>query len=116
MRTLTITRERALAAFSMKYHVFAGGNLVEFVSMLETIPLDQRKNIQSDFTLKNGESRRFQLPEDITTSFFAVLFTETRNIVTNEITILPGIEDISYTVKTLYDGHNRFGLEIVPTE
>lgn len=116
MRTLTITRERALAAFSMKYHVFAGGSREEFISMLEKIPMDQRRNIQPDFSLKNGETVRFKLEDDNTTSFFAALFTETRNIVTNEITILPGAENVSYTIKTLYDGHNKFGLEIVPTE
>lgn len=116
MRTLTITRERALAAFSMKYHVFAGGSREEFMSILETIPMDQRKNIQPDFSLKNGETVRFHLEEDATATFFAALFTETRNIVTNEIVVLPGSEDVSYTIKTLYDGHSRFGLEIVPTE
>lgn len=116
MRTLTITRERALAAFSMKYHVFAGGSRAEFLSKLEKIPMDQRKNIQPDFSLKNGETVRFRLEDHVATSFFAALFTETRNIVTNEVTIAPGTEDVSFTIKTLYDGHNKFGLEIVPTE
>ena len=116
MRTLTITRERALAAFSMKYHVFAGGSREEFVSTLERIPLEQRDNIQPDFSLKNGETVRFKLEDTATATFFAALFTQTRNIVTNEITVLPGTEDVSYTIKTLYDGHNKFDLEIVPTE
>lgn len=116
MRTLTIIRERALAAFSMKYHVFAGGSREEFVATLEKIPMDQRKNIQPDFSLKNGETVRFQLENEATATFFCALFTETRNIVTNEITVLPGTEDVSFTIKTLYDGHNKFGLEIVPTE
>ena len=116
MRTLTITRERALAAFGMKYHIFTGGSREEFLALLEKLPMEQRKNIQPDFSLNNGQTVRFQLPEDATATFFVALFTDSRNIVTNEVIVPPGQEDVHFIIKTLYDGYHQMNLSIVAAE
>ena len=113
MRTLTISRERALAAFGVQYHLFTGGSREEFMVLLEKTPLEARKDIQSDYSLRNGQVLRFHLPEDATATFFAAAFLENRSIVTREITVGPGNEDVSYTIKTLFDGFHQIDLDIV---
>lgn len=110
MGTLTLLRQRALGGFALQYHCFFGRSRETFLRGLEQTPMEERRQIPSDCTLKNGERVKVELG-DAGITFFVVVYLESRTIVTPEIQVPPG--DSAYTIVTDFDRYRGLCVQIV---
>lgn len=113
MGRLIVHRERALGAFALKYHCFFGQDREAFMQALEQVPMDERAQLPSDCTLKNGERVTVELGER-GTCFFVAVYLESRTIVTPAVEVPPG--DSVYTIVTNFDRYLGLSLRVEPGE
>jgi hypothetical protein len=113
MRHITIHRERALAAFALKYYCVFDRDSERFIAELEANEATARFAHVGDVSLRNGEKIRVGMDEEEHT-FFAMIYTENKNIATNTVTVPAGTEDMAYQIITDYDGYRTLSFTIQP--
>ena len=115
MRHLIVHRERALACFAMKYHCIVGRDRETFLQ--ELARQDQPVHLwDGSFpVLGNGQTLSIEIGAEGCT-FFVVACLDGRDLATEEVTVGPGHGDVSYVVRTDYDGNRRLGIRLLPKE
>jgi hypothetical protein len=111
MRHISIRRERALAAFALKYYCVFDRNSEEFIAELERNEVTARFAHVGDVSLRNGERIRVGMDEEEHT-LFVMIYTENKNIATNTVTIPAGAEEPSYQIITDFDGYRSLTFSI----
>jgi hypothetical protein len=115
MRQLILHRERALAGFAIRYFGVLDRDPAAFVAELERSAETARFAHVGDCALRNGETVSLNL-DDGPHTLFVIIYTESRNVVTNLVTIDAGREDAEFTVRTEYDGYRKLQFVLGPTE
>ena len=115
MRRLIIHRERALACFAMKYHCIVNRDREEFLARLREEAQPVHLWDETEYALSNGQTVSIPI-EDGGCRFFVVACLDGRDLATDEIAVVPGEEDVSFVVRTDYDGNRRLGIRLIPAE
>lgn len=113
MRHLTVYRERALACFATAYYCVLGRDRSSFLEWLEGQDLRTLMIRGEGVPLRNGETIALEIGEEETTLFVAA-YLENHSLVTNQVVIPGGTEDVRYVVRTSYDGYRRLSLSLEP--
>lgn len=114
MRTLTLYRERALAGFALRYFCMLGRDRTKFIESLRQLE-DPRANGTGDVALRNGERIKLEIDET-ETNIFAVVYLESRCIVTPSIPIPAGTEDLGFQLDTGFDQYLGMTVTVRPME
>ena len=114
MRHLILHRQRALACFAIKYHCILNQDREAFLCRLQRQDPLALLEEASEYMLRNGETISIDISCEERSAFFVAVYLEKRNIVTQEIIIEPGGRDVSYEIRTDYDGNRRLDIGIVP--
>jgi hypothetical protein len=112
MRRIIIRRERALAAFALKYYCVFDRDSERFIAELESNTATARFAHVGDVSLRNGETIRVNMDEEDHT-FFVMIYTENKNIATNTVSIPAGQEELTYKIITDYDGYRNLTFSVV---
>ncbi len=104
MRKLILHRQRALAAFAIRYHCFLNRAPQAVV---------HGASVDSDFSLRNGESVSRKIIEE-GGSFRVAAYLESRAVIPDTVIIPHGTDDAEYTIITDFDHYLGLSLRVVP--
>lgn len=114
MRKLYIRRERALACFAIPYHCVIGQPMEEHLRWAET--QDRRALMMShENAMRSGETICLTL-DDEPSSLFVIAYQERGALITEELPVPAGTEDLFFVVSTQFDGNRRLCLELSVSE
>lgn len=114
MRTLFLYRERALAAFALTYYCHMNRDREAHLSSLSAMA-DPRLSARGDYGIRNGQTIAIPI-ENTENRFFVGIYTQEKSIVTPEILIPAGSEDVYYKIITDYDGNKRIDFRVEAME
>lgn len=115
MRQLIVHRERALACFAMKYHCIVNRDREEFLAQLREDTQSVHLWNEREYALSNGQTISIPI-EDHGCRFFVVACLDGRDLATEEAAVDTGCEDVSFIVRTEYDGNRKLGIRLAPAE
>ena len=111
MRHLYLKRQRALACFAIAYHCVLGQSIEDHRLWLQNQDRSGLLSAHGPNSLRNGETIRIELDE-APSSLFVIAYQERGELVTQEVAIPAGSEDLCYVVSTVYDGNRQLYLEL----
>ena len=114
MRNLIIHRERALAAFALTYYVHVNRDREQHLQALSEMA-DSRLEARGDYGLRNGQTVKIPI-EETGAMFFVGIYTQEKNHVSQQVSVEPGTEDVSFKIVTDFDGNKRLSFRIEPME
>ena len=113
MRKLYVKRQRALACFGLAYHCVLNQSQAEHLKWVKDQDREDLMHLRGPGSMRNGETVCLELDEG-PGSIFVAAYPEHGVLMTREIPIPPGREDLLCTVVTNYDGNRKLSLELVP--
>ena len=113
MRQLHIFRERALFCFGVPYYLITDCKKEELIEAAEIVgyPASLNHPMLASNPIQNGGKISVEIPEE-GTEFVVAVFRESAPLVTETASVPAGCEDVSYLIKTDYNGHNKIQLSI----
>ena len=102
MRHLIIHRQRALMGFGLSYFCILDETRERFMERLEGLTRAQCNALEGPVPITNGATIELPLDEAAHT-FLIALYPEEKNMVTREIPVPAGTEDVIYLIKTSMD-------------
>lgn len=113
MRHLIIHRQRALMGFGLSYFCILDETRERFMERLEGLTRAQCNALEGPVPITNGATIELPLDEAAHT-FLIALYPEEKNMVTREIPVPAGTEDVIYLIKTDMDMRRGIVVSVGP--
>ena len=113
MRHLIIHRQRALMGFGLSYFCILDETRERFMERLEGLTRAQCNALEGPVPITNGATIELPLDEAAHT-FLIAHYPEEKNMVTREIPVPAGTEDVIYLIKTDMDMRRGIVVSVGP--
>ncbi len=113
MRHLIIHRQRALMGFGLSYFCILDQTREDFLARLEGLSRAECNALEGPTPITNGQTIKVPI-DDQAHTFLIALYPEEKNMVTREIPVPAGTEDVVFVIKTDMDMRRGIVVSVGP--